>query len=196
MRAFRHDERGGVLPLLAIALPVLLGFTVLAVDAGRYFNLHTSVQWGADALALAAAAELDRKTDAIARANRAIDNLVANDQRFGDGAQKISRANVTVRFLKSLPTSDATAIASANVTTNPVEARYVEVAVQPVPFRSYFAAAASLQGGPTQATGSAVAGFDSVACKVSPLFTCNPYEDSSTSIFDAAKDPSFRRRIM
>ncbi|HEX8164936.1 MAG TPA: pilus assembly protein TadG-related protein [Beijerinckiaceae bacterium] len=194
--AFWRDRRGGVLPLLAITLPVLLGFTVLAVDAGRYFNLHTSVQWGADALALAAAAELDRKADSLTRANRAIDNLIANDQRFGDGAQKISRANVTVRYLKSLPTSDATAITGANVTTDPVDARYVEIAVQPIPFQSYFAAAASISGGPTQATGSAVAGFDSVACKVSPLFTCNPYEGSSTSIFDAAKDPSFRRRLM
>jgi Flp pilus assembly protein TadG len=194
-RCFR-DDRGGVLPVLAVTLPVFLGFTVLAVDAGRYFNLHTSVQWGADALALAAAAELDRKGDSIVRANRAIDNLVANDQRFGEGTAKITRANVAVRFLKSLPPSDGAAITGAFVTADPIEARFVEVAVQPIPFRSYFAAAASISGGPTQATGSAVAGFDSVACKVSPLFTCNPYEGTSTSIFDAARDPSFRRRLM
>jgi Flp pilus assembly protein TadG len=79
-RAFRRDRRGGVLPVVAISLPVIFGFAMLAVDAGRYFNLHTSVQWAADALALAGAAELDRKSDAITRANRAIDNLVANDR--------------------------------------------------------------------------------------------------------------------
>ena len=72
-RRFSSNRGGGVLPVVGVTLPVLLGFAVLAVDAGRYFNLHTSVQWAADALALAAAAELDRKPDAIVRANRAID---------------------------------------------------------------------------------------------------------------------------
>ena len=91
------NSGGGVLPVVGVSLPVILGFAMLAVDAGRYFNLHTSVQWAADALALAAAAELDRKPDAIVRANRAIDNLVANDQRFGDSAGRIARS--TRRFL-------------------------------------------------------------------------------------------------
>lgn len=195
-RRFPASSGGGVLPVVGVTLPVLLGFAVLAVDAGRYFNLHTSVQWAADAIALAAAAELDRKPDAIVRANRAIDNLVANDQRFGDSAGRIARANITARFLTGLPASDATAIGAGFNTTNPIAARFVEIAVQPVPFKSYIAAAASIQGGPTQASGSAVAGFDSVACKVAPLFTCNPYEGTSTNIFDAAKDPSFRRRLM
>src|SRR5829696_5048830 len=164
-RRFPASSGGGVLPVVGVTLPVLLGFAVLAVDAGRYFNLHTSVQWAADALALAAAAELDRKPDAIVRANRAIDNLVANDQRFGDSAGRIARANITARFLTGLPASDATAIGAGFNTTNPIAARFVEIAVQPVPFKSYIAAAASIQGGPTQASGSAVAGFDSVACK-------------------------------
>jgi Flp pilus assembly protein TadG len=190
-RAFRCDRRGGVLPVVAISLPVIFGFAMLAVDAGRYFNLHTSVQWAADALALAGAAELDRKSDAITRANRAIDNLVANDQRFGNSAVQFDR-----RFLKALPASDATTVNSTYATTLPGEARYVEITIRPVPFTSFFAAAASAVGGPTQARGSAIAGFDSVACNVAPLFTCNPYEGTSTSIFDAGKDPSFRRRLM
>ena len=188
-RRFPASSGGGVLPVVGVTLPVLLGFAVLAVDAGRYFNLHTSVQWAADAIALAAAAELDRKPDAIVRANRAIDNLVANDQRFGDSAGRIARANITARFLTGLPASDATAIGAGFNTTNPIAARFVEIAVQPVPFKSYIAAAASIQGGPTQASGSAVAGFDSVACKVAPLFTCNPYEGTSTNIFDAGEGP-------
>lgn len=188
---FRRDRRGAVLPVVALALPVLFGFTMLAVDGGRYFNLHTSVQWAADALALAGAAELDRKPDAITRANRAIDNLVANDQRFGDNAITFDRY-----FLKALPPSDGTTIDASYRTTLASEARYVQIALRPVTFRSYFAAAANTLGGPTEAGASAVAGFDSVACNVAPLFTCNPYEGASTSIFDAGKDPSFRRRLM
>ena len=85
---------------------------------------------------------------------------------------------------------------STYATTLPGEARYVEITIRPVPFTSFFAAAASAVGGPTQARGSAIAGFDSVACNVAPLFTCNPYEGTSTSIFDAGKDPSIRRRLM
>jgi hypothetical protein len=189
--AFRRDRSGGVVPVIALSLPVIFGFTMLAVDAGRYYNLHTSVQWAADALALAGAAELDRKADAITRANRAIDNLVANDQRFGESAFLFDR-----RYLKALPPTDGTAIAASYTTTLASEARYVEIALRPVPFRSFFAAAANAVSGPTQARATAVAGFDSVACNVAPLFTCNPYEGSSTSIFDAGKDPTFRRRLM
>ncbi|HVL71745.1 MAG TPA: TadE family protein [Beijerinckiaceae bacterium] len=193
---FRRDAAGGVAISVALLLPVLFGFAVLAVDAGRYFNLHTSVQWAADALALAGAAELDRKPDAIVRAERAIDSLVANDQRFGEGPGRIARDRLAVRYLRSLPTSDATAIGAANLTADPLEARFVEVAVQPVAFRSFFAAAAAVSGGPTEVRASAVAGFDSVACKVMPLFMCNPFEGTSTSIFEAGRDPSFRRRLM
>src|SRR5829696_7827644 len=125
--AFRKDSRGGVLPVIAISLPVIFGFAMLAVDAGRYFNLHTSVQWAADALALAlaGAAELDRKPDAITRANRAIDNL-------GDNAVQFDR-----RYLKALPASDGTVLNSTYATTLASEARYVEISVRPVNFTSY-----------------------------------------------------------
>jgi Flp pilus assembly protein TadG len=40
-----------------LALPVLFGFAMLAIDGGRFFNLQTSLQAAADALALAGAAE-------------------------------------------------------------------------------------------------------------------------------------------
>src|SRR5215203_1178594 len=69
--ALAVDERGAVGILMALSAPVLAGMAMLAIDAGRYMNLHTSVQQGADALALAAAAELDGKSDSIVRANRA-----------------------------------------------------------------------------------------------------------------------------
>jgi Putative Flp pilus-assembly TadE/G-like len=189
--AFGQDSRGGVLPMIGISLPVIFGFALLVVDAGRYFNLHTSVQWAADALALAGAAELDRKPDAITRANRAIDNLVANDQRFGESAFLFDR-----RYLKALPASDGSAVDASYTTTLTSDARYVEITLKPVPFKSFFAAAVDAVGGPTQAGATAIAGFDSVACNVAPLFTCNPYEGTSTSIFDAGKDPTFRRRLM
>ena len=196
VQRFQSDARGAILVPLALALPVLFGFGMLAIDGGRYFNLQTSLQSGADALALAGAAELDAKPDSIVRANRAIDTLVSNDQRFGEGTGAISRAGLSVRFLSSLPASDAQAIDTAHITTDPTRASYVEVTVQPVAFRNFFAAAANAVSVPTQTQASAVAGFDSVACNVAPLFMCNPFEGGSTDLYAAAREGSFSRRLI
>ncbi|HEY7382236.1 MAG TPA: TadE family protein [Beijerinckiaceae bacterium] len=190
------ETRGAIVMPLALLLPVLFGVSLLVIDGGRYFSLQTSLQAGADALALAGAAELDARPDSITRANRAIDNLVANDQRFGDGTASISRDLISVRFLTSLPASDAAAIANANVTTDPLKAGFVEVRVQPVTMRNLFATVAGYAGTATQTSASAVAGFDSVACNVAPLFMCNPAEDSAVSLSVLARQPSFRRRLI
>jgi Flp pilus assembly protein TadG len=192
--ALRADERGGIGILMALSAPVLLGMAMLAIDGGRYMNLHTSMQNGADALALVAAAELDGQSDAITRANRALANVTANDPRFGTSGARITAASV--RYLPSLPTSDATAIPTANVTTDPTKAAYVEIVVNAVGFSSIFSKAAHAVGGPTQAQATAVAGFDSAACNIAPLFMCNPMEESTTSIFTAARESTFKRRLM
>ena len=179
---------------IALAMPVLFGFALLAIDGGRYMNLHTEVQAGTDALALAAAAELDGRPDSIVRADRAITTLVENKQRFGEGAQDI--AGLVVRYLRSLPTRDRDPIGSADVTTEPTEARFVEVAARPVAFRSRFAGAAGVDSRPADVASRAVGGFDSLACKTSPLFICNPFERSATNLFSAMRDPANRRRLI
>src|SRR5262245_58776103 len=79
---FGKGERGPVLVYFSIILPVLIGTALLAVDASRLYNLATTQQKGADSLALAGAAELDRKPDAITRADAAIANMVANQHKF------------------------------------------------------------------------------------------------------------------
>ncbi|HEV2557618.1 MAG TPA: TadE/TadG family type IV pilus assembly protein [Microvirga sp.] len=192
---FRRDERGVIAIMTALMMPVLIGFGVLAIDAGRHFNLQTSLQGGADALALAAAAELDGRSDAIERANRAIDNaVVGNNQRFGEGASAINRSNVSVRFLRGLPASDRTNIDAALVTTDPALARLAEVTVNPVTSRNMFAAAASMAQVSQQTNATAVAGFDSASCNITPLFMCNPFEGANPPLHRAARDPSFRLR--
>jgi len=72
----------------------------------------------------------------------------------------------------------------------------VEVAIQPVAFRNFFAAAAQIISVPTRTQASAVAGFDSLACNVAPLFMCNPAEDYGTSLFTLARQPGFKRRLI
>src|SRR5687768_17018015 len=191
---FGADRRGGMAAPLALLMPVLFGFAMLAVDGGRYMNLHTEVQAGTDALALAAAAELDGRPDSIVRANRAVTTLVENKQRFGEGAREI--VGLEVRYLRSLPTRDRDPIGPADLTTDPTEARFVEVAARPAPFRSLFAGAAGVDRAPAEAASRAVGGFESLACKTSPLFICNPFEGSATNLFSAMRDPANRRRLI
>ena len=199
LQRFGRDQGGGMAAPLALALPVLFGFAMLAIDGSRYFNLQTSVQAGADALALAGAAELDGRPDAFARANRAIATLTKNDPRFGKDVTPI--AGVEVTFLKSLPTQESQPVGAANVTSDPAEARFVQVAARAVGFTGLFMGAARATSSNIEGTSArAVAGFESLACKASPLFICNPYEGTGTDLFTAMNNPTTgsvnRRRLI
>ena len=104
-RRFWRDESGVAMILVAVMLPVIIGFALLAIDMSRANNLHNDLQKGADAFALTAAAELDGGPDAITRADRALLNLVDNTQRFSTtGVQTLlTSAGITRRFLRSIP---------------------------------------------------------------------------------------------
>src|SRR5437660_7203315 len=95
-----RDRSGAAGVYAALLLPVLAGTALLAVDASRLFNLQTALQKGADALALAGAAELDRKPDSITRANAAIANLVVNKDRFGTSTPATITTS-SIRYLSS-----------------------------------------------------------------------------------------------
>ena len=191
--AILKDEGGAVLVYVTLLLPVLIGTAVLAIDAARLSNLQTFLQNGADALALTGAAELDRKPTAITRANAALASLVQNNHKFGAASPAMITMD-NVRFLSSLPASDANAIASSHETTDPTLARFVEVTVTPQTLNTMFPAS-FLGGSNTSTTGArAVAGFQSVVCKSMPMFICNPYEGTGTTIFDVMADPALRRR--
>lgn len=195
-RSFRRlgrDERGAVLIYVSLMLPVLVGLGVLAVDAARLGNLATSLQKGADALALAGAAELDRKPDAITRANAAIANMVDNQHKFAI-ASPATVNPASIRYLKSLPANDVSNIDSSHVTTDPALARFVEVTVTTQTLNTVLPA--SFIGGSDTATATAraVAGFDAAVCQFTPMFICNPYEGTGISIWQAIADPANRRR--
>lgn len=65
---FRTRERGQVLVIAALMLPVLLGMSGMAVDAGSYASERRSLQNAADAMALAGAQELPDSSAATAAA--------------------------------------------------------------------------------------------------------------------------------
>src|SRR5205809_1854310 len=88
IKAFWRDTDGVILPYVTMMLVVIVGVSVLTLDGSRYMSLQTQLQNGADALALAGAAELDRTPTAIERATHAINRLITNSSLFGSGSDQ------------------------------------------------------------------------------------------------------------
>ena len=169
------------------------------------------MQKAADAYAIAGAAELDRLTTSTGRAYNAIQNRMAGTI---SGSDVITGNSVTVsniRFLATLPASDTTAITAVLclnngcTTAQSVQARFVEVTVTPramstiLPVRFM-----DTTFGTTVTTGaSAVAGRDGVSCGLTPMFICNPFEqtgdsyDQATSRLETANtDATFKSKLI
>src|SRR5262249_49993251 len=84
----------------------------------RYMSLQTQLQNGADALALAGAAELDRLPDAEDRAVRAIRGLLANSSLLGAGADRNVQV-ASIQFFSQIPARDDAPLAEALVAPLP-----------------------------------------------------------------------------
>ncbi|TJW66700.1 MAG: hypothetical protein E5X43_36545, partial [Mesorhizobium sp.] len=123
VRTFWHDQRGIALILVSVMLPAIIGFALLTIDMSRANNLHNDLQKGADAFAIAGAAELDGNPDAIIRSDRAIANLVDNTYKFSNAGPMptLTNAGITRRYLRSLPPNDTDAIRVQDVITDEVD---------------------------------------------------------------------------
>src|ERR1700704_4911572 len=174
-KTFWSDTSGIILPYVTLMLVVIVGLAVLALDGARFMSLQTQLQNGADALALAGAAELDRLPDAEDRAVNAIRSLLANSSLLGAGPSRNVQV-AGVQFFSQIPASDDAGMSVGTIAPDPTRARFVAVTVKPVTLPTILPA--SLFGGTNAATtgASAVAGFDQVVCHFPPLFVCNPYE--------------------
>lgn len=199
---FAGDEKGVVLPLVAMSMVVLLGLTTLAHDVSIYFDLQTQLQKAADAFALGGAAELDGRPGAIDRADNAINTLLANrNSSVWGGADQLQVTVQARSYLKRLPDRDheqdvsAYAIADEASDAEQRAARFLQIVVAPVTIRTFFPAtlfgAASNQ---LTTAATAVAGFSEAVCRFTPVYICNPYEGGSPSIYEAVQDPAERRR--
>jgi Flp pilus assembly protein TadG len=201
-KALCADTRGVILPYVTVMLVVIIGVSLLALDGARFMSLQTQLQNGADALALAGAAELDRLPDAETRAINAINTLVANRTLAG-GSSSRTIAVASIQFYNQLPASDSSPLSGGIVAVDAMNAHFVAVTVRPVTLPTLLPAA--LFGGASVVTtgASAVAGFDQVVCDVTPLFVCNPfetdemsYEQATRALQVAAADPAIRRRLI
>lgn len=185
LRGLWTDTDGIILPYVTVLLIVIIGMSALAVDGARYVSLQTQLQNGADQLALAAAAELNGKTDSIRRANAALFTTLDSFKQstlFGTTPNE----NVTIAsryYLSALPGGpDGDKIypipSSLHVTedeTGSLLAHFVEVTVTPVTAPTIFPV--SFFGGSTfPANATAVAGFNKNVCEFTPMYVCNPYE--------------------
>src|SRR5258705_9592453 len=131
VKAFWNDTDGVILPYVAIILVVIVGVSALALDGARLMSLHTQLQNGADALALAGAAELDRLPDAETRARTAVERVLTNSNLFGSGASRTIKVS-NIKFYSRLPASDASPMSAGTLATSPGNARFVLVTVRPV----------------------------------------------------------------
>ncbi|UCI07302.1 pilus assembly protein TadG-related protein [Mesorhizobium sp. B1-1-8] len=220
IRAFWRDQRGIALILVSVTLPAIIGFSLLAIDMSRVNNLHNDLQKAADAFALAGAAELDGSTGAWARAERAMATLVSNEGRFSTAAPNgrftltsgqpggalrcNSAGNISWCFLKTIPNDDV-AITTANYANadpavGELETRFVQVTVTPTGFAAIFPVSflSNTATGSFNVGAVAVAGFRSSVCDYTPVFMCNPYEDTSltggVTLEMAANQQQYRRR--
>jgi hypothetical protein len=182
IKRFLDDNRGYVIALTLISMPMLLGFSLLVIDVGRGNNLHTDLQNAVDALALAGARELDGSSGSIIRAEAAMSNLVKNQARFSNGGPVLIEADeVEWYFLTEIPASDDTAIDADWIdtyqTSEGAEAIYVMVVSHERPMTTLFPLPVGLTKDTVDFAASAVATYDVAACDVTPIFICNPYED-------------------
>jgi len=181
----RDDIDGVVLPYVAMTLAVVIATAALALDGSRLMSVQSQLQNGADALALAGAAELDRRPDSIIRADAAIRNLLSNPVN-GAGVGQVARVS-SIEFLSSLPADDDLPITTRNITEDPTLAGYVQVNLEPIQMQTIFPVSLS-SGRQTVTVGAqAVAGYDQVVCNVSPAFVCNPFETSGMSYYQATQ---------
>ncbi|MER8657448.1 pilus assembly protein TadG-related protein [Mesorhizobium sp. M0847] len=195
IRAFWNDQRGIAMILVAIMLPVLIGFALLAIDMSRANGLHNDLQKGVDALALATAAELDGKSDSITRANLAKTTLLTSQTtKFStSGDHTLALSDVTITYLTGIPASDSIALGADGVDANGVN--WASTDPKAVSFSLVTVNASGLADGagafetifPASFTGSkdtidiqpqAVAGFVQSICETVPIFMCNPFEAS------------------
>jgi len=162
---------------VALALFGLIAVGGIAFDYSRMATLDTELQAAADQAALAAASQLDGKTDTCSRAAYAAVNLVANRTLFAN--ESGGNRNITVPLETACDATGNVKFwqdkAKTTAATSDANAKFVDVTVNTR--EAFFAltpVVAALSSGAIGAT--AFAGLGSAVCKVPPLMMCNPKE--------------------
>lgn len=179
LKRFGRETHGAMLVLWGVALAVMLGLVAMTFDIGRISLTQTELQSYTDAVALAAAGELDGSADAITRATAAAANLISDRQAFGTGDKVLSGpSDYTLTFFASLPNTDTTT--PTDTTTDPAQARFVRVTSNATDVQLTFGAAFlqlssnNVSGPNNTVVASSIASMSQYACDVTPLMFCAP----------------------
>jgi Flp pilus assembly protein TadG len=183
-----RDTNGLMAPYVAVMLPVLVGFALLALDASRRMSLQTQMQAAADTLALAGARELNRGVGAESRAISAMANAYGSTGTANTvvGVGYAPKLAYTYAFYSSL--SAASEGIEGSGATGDSDAKYLAVKVTPQTWSTILPATflSNIRTNTFAVGAEAVAGFAGTSvCSVAPIFVCNPYEASSGSMTDA-----------
>lgn len=192
MKSFWKNEDGYILILMLLFMPVFVGLSLLVIDVSRGNNAQSDLYAAADAMALAAARELDGGTDAIIKAKAAmleVDNSVSllapagADTFINLQYEDVAGNEYTVIFLREIPDNDDDPIDQAwvnnNATTVGSEAEYVLVEVRSRDLATVFFNPATLIRNNVPIGATAVATRFSAACNVTPIYICNPFENTA-----------------
>jgi hypothetical protein len=96
LKRFRKDTYGGAMIYIGLALPMLLGFSGMAVDGSIWFANKRSMQNTADAAAFSAALEMTRVNDDALAKSRAI--LDAEDNQYNPSAGDLIEINSPPKY--------------------------------------------------------------------------------------------------
>ncbi len=183
-RQFWSDTAGIVTVQMVMFSVLLFGGVGLMMDFGRAYSAHSQMQGFIDQVALAAAGQLDGKSDSIARATAAAQAVSKSSALIqGTGAFQLHQ----LLFMEDAPTDAdgdfSGTLAATHATTTPERARYVLARAV-----SSSVSAKLLNFGKKEGQGiadidiaaSAVARSRTVACGgLSPMVMCNPFENET-----------------
>lgn len=169
LRALYRSTDGAVAPTVALALVALVGIGGVAFDYARMASMHSELQNAADQAALAAATQLDGKSDSITRATAAASNLVGNVTLLANEQNSVPAVTIaTVQFYTDQGVTVAATGPLARFVRVTVNGRTVRYALTPI--------VGLLNSGSVNAV--AMAGLGSSVCKVPPVMICNPAEST------------------
>ena len=171
-KRFFGDQSGAVAATYALALIPLIAFAGVAMDYGRLMGMDSELQNGADQAALAAATQLDGRSDTCARASAAAVNLLSNSSFLTSDNNTLTVTDEpdcdqigNIRFYATEDRAPATGPATAKFVEVTIDARGIDYALIPITGAI----------GP-DLTGTALAGLGAAICNTPPVMMCNPSE--------------------
>ncbi len=186
IRKFGGDENGAIAPLYALSLFGLVAMAGVGFDYARVMALDSELQNAADQAALAAASQLDGKTDSIIRAIQATNATFASSDSDYVNITRLSNVDddadgetrpitqISYTFWEDYVDDAPVRVVSEQSTasTAATKAQVVQVAIGTRQVRYALTPIVGAIAGNAGAT--AMATLTSAYCKVPPLMFCAP----------------------